>query len=1051
MKAIKKSDLLNLVASLADFGQKRALITSLVENRELTEEDVAALILRDVEQNSGLYAKTIQGEPTLQFLWERFQAYPQYLARALVRARPDLFYLYGFAFRLVMKLKADLGPVLIAPQRPTSEYNVSVFMKELPDLVQRDLIGLDRECRFREALFFMSRDTSLGFEFIDEAETRAETAYERDVQKEVRSYCERLLALQFPDFVSEVHGQVFPSFHVRWWIDQVLEKPRVLNIGDTSTHKTAFSTIATHHYGCRRTLVLCPPHARPNWMREINRYFSNPDERVFLLRNSREVSQLGSNKAEYTVVGYSTLIEKGVVEALTAARFEGLIWDECHYGNNVAGSEPAQRATACATIIRELPLKRILALSATPFENEIKELGSIAAVMQPEVFPTAESFRNARTEDPRFVREFFAEHIVEVAAYEVRDLPPITPKPWEDLFAPVLIDTLPGHRNLYEWVKEDTEKVLTPAQKVARLLLTTTHPHKVQPYYPWTKEQQEVFSRWDLSTKLVWLKERVTRELEEGAKVVVATGIHVEGITRPGDDEDEIWVGRLLQEWFGNDAVLILDGTVSQAVGRDGSSDRDRLITRWRSDPSARILLVSMRACPDAVNLSVPALPGIKKLFITALCYPWVPWKQFLGRFWRDGQGVPVEYAVPVLRGTIDEALLNLVAYKWHLQQLFRAQVPLTEEEWQFLNGKMDLRQLAEAARSNIEKVNIIGALVRGRGEESVLDVLRDAYGTSTNGDVFARAFLATQDTGTSGNIARFMRRVITKFIEQGLVHAEGILDAGCGLLTLERFLDLPVYGVDLNSNMIGLARDHSNHQGKNACVGFLSRLTEEWREKFELTVVSLVLDWTSLSKKSERNDLPERLAILSELVRVTHPYGRIWITATEQSMDQEILDTWIQALATQGFTIVEELTGLVCATDHKRSGAKAFAFWSLCFTPNGNPLSTRDVEAFRFKFETERVKVKRGSKGDSKTPPQETHRTGHTEFEIVERSGSVHTTDEAALRATVHEVGRLANVSDLKGWKFHQPPSVNLDWRILTALQARGALDDELHRRGLS
>jgi SAM-dependent methyltransferase len=760
------------------------------------------------------------------------------------------------------------------------------------------------------------------------------------------------------------------------------------------------------------------------------------------------VDQVWKSEAQYIVLGYSTLIQDNAVEVLKAIPFDGLTWDECHYGNNIGGSSPAKRAADCAELIQSLPLKRLIALSATPWENEVGEFGAVASTLRPDIFLTAESFKRARVHDPRLLREFFSSSIVEVELHEVRDLPPITPKPWEDLFGATTITMTGEHQEIYTRVREDEEVVLPAAQKVGRLLLTATHPHQIKRHYVWGETQKSFFTTWQLSSKLHWLKEKVTKKLAEGAKVVVATGIYAEGVTRPAEDEEsEIWVGQVLKEWFGESQVIILDGTITQTVDATGTSERDRLIRRWRSDPETRVLLISMRACPNSVNLSVPALPGITKLFITALCYPWVPWKQFLGRFWRDGQGVEVEYVVPVFQETIDEALLRLVSRKWQIQQLFRAQVPLTDEEWQYLDGKIDLRRLAEESRSDTEKVNIIGALVQGRGEKAAANVLSDTYGTSSNGEVFARAFLAVQEYSTSGNIARFMRPIIEKYFEQGLVHAEGILDAGCGPLTLERYLNKPVYGVDLNPHVLRLAKSHSAHQGRNARAGVLSTLPQEWTGKFELTVTSLVLDWTSLAKTPSTPSSSERLGIIAELVRVTHPQGRIWITATHKSMNEEILDTWVRTLQAQGFHIIEELTGLVRATDIDR-GDRPFMFWSLCFVPNGKPFTSREADAFRFVFETERTKVKRGGEGERSEPKHK--REPHHLFEIIERSGRIQTTDKAALEVATHEVERLAQLADLKGWRFHHPPTIALDWRLLASLHARGTLDEELRRRGL-
>ncbi len=1038
MKKISKRELLELVASLPDGESKKMLIAHLLKTGEVTEEEVASMVVEDVRQNLAKFSEAFQNDELLRFLWNRFQNYPQYLARALVRARPDLFYAYGFAFRLIMKLRANLGPVVLRPRHPSEDEDPSVFMAGLPAMVRTDIFALEKECRFREYLYVFSRDPQIGFEMLADDIRKATSDYERLILEGVRDYSQRLLSMTFPGFVQTFHGSPFPAFHVRWWIDQVESVPRVLNIGDTGTQKTAFATMAMDHYGSSKVLVLCTANARLHWSREISAYLQEPDGRVFLVANRGEAALAAKSKAQFIIVAYSTLIQRGVVETLKAIPFDGLIWDECQYGKNVAGVHPAQRAAACAALFRELPLKRLIALSATPWENHPIELGAVASALRPDVFPSPEIFRQGRPEDPRFLREFFAANVVEVELREIKDLPPILPKPWEDLFGAELIKLNDDHQEVYTFVRENDKVKLQPAQKVGRLLLTTVHPHKVQAKYEWPPELASAFDNWELSTKLQWLKDRLTKEIEAGAKVVVGTGIYAEGITRPENGNDsETWVGGLLKEWFGQDKVIVIDGTVSQTIEADGSSERDRLIQRWRSDPEARILLVSMRACPDSINLTVPALPGVNKLFVTTLSYPWVPWKQFLGRFWREGQGVPVEYCVPVLQGTIDESLLRLVTRKWGIQQLFRAQVPLTEEEMAFLDKRVNIRKLAEESRSDQDKVNIFGMMVQGRGEQGAKQKFDSAYGASTNGEIFARAFLSVQEFATSGHISRFMKTVIEQFEAQGLIHESGILDAGCGPLTLERRLGQAIHGIDMNPHMIDLARPLSPHQGQNARVGFLSQLPTEWTAKFELVVASLVLDWSSLQAKAGK--LPERLAILGELVRVCHPFGRVWLTATRQSLNGEILQTWLFALQANGFSLVEELSGLVQATDACGSG-EPFSFWSICFSPNGRNFRIGNPQDFRFVFETERVKKIRGRNGDDKEKEQKEHRRIiHQEFKVVQLSGATFEAKAAGQQAVEREVGRLIT-SNLKGWKFHKTP--NLDWRTLEKLHQRGLLE---------
>jgi hypothetical protein len=143
------------------------------------------------------------------------------------------------------------------------------------------------------------------------------------------------------------------------------------------------------------------------------------------------------------------------------------------------------------------------------------------------------------------------------------------------------------------------------------------------------------------------------------------------------------------------------------------------------------------------------------------------------------------------------------------------------------------------------------------------------------------------------------------------------------------------------------------------------------------------------------------------------------------------------------------ELTGLVRAVDGKRGG-KPFCFWSVCFSPNGKPFTARSVDPFRFVFEKERVKVKRGARGGEPLAPIEQTKEKHDVFEIVHQNGLVQMSSDAVLEATTREVERLTAIPEQSNWRFHRPPTVKLDWRQLAKLHARGALDEFMRRRGL-
>src|SRR3989344_5239103 len=445
---------------------------------EFSEAELADYIVNDVEENFETYRALLGHKgKSAEALLQYFADHPTYLARALVQVHPDIFYAEGFAHRFALRLRADLGRVLKRPRSAGGEAEPSIFLAGLPAGGPNNLMNLDRERRLRELLWFFSADSEFGLQALSE-EIAADVTdpFIRDVLVELEQYCRHLLELQFPDFVDELNGLAFPSFHVRWWIDSSQSMSRLLNMGDTGTQKTAFAVVAAQQAGSRKVLVLCPAHARSMWSREIGCYFKHPPN-VHTIHRRAQVEEIALSEADYIIVGYGAITDPQVREALKQHPFDTLIWDEAHYARHAWGASASQRGLACMELISELPVQRVFALSATPWENHPGELGAIAAMLRPDLFPDAGALYRTGSFDPRFLRELFALNILEVELPEVINLPTITPRPSEDLFGVEYIDMQPHHQAGYEFVRETEQSPLVSVAKVQRLLLATIHPH----------------------------------------------------------------------------------------------------------------------------------------------------------------------------------------------------------------------------------------------------------------------------------------------------------------------------------------------------------------------------------------------------------------------------------------------------------------------------------------------------------------------------------------------------------------------------------------------
>lgn len=1047
MERITKPRLVRLIQRMKDDQTRRSLIAILLKDGTLTEDDLAAFAAQEIEEHLDRFLAALKEDRLLQFYWERFKDYPQYLARALARLRPDLFYTYGLAFRFILKLRTDLGMVVLPPHRPGDEPLGVEPMPALVREIRQDLFALDLECRFREFLYFFSVNIVEGRALLDEEIARTSTDYDREVLTAVRERVAELLDMEFPGIVPTLNGRPFPALHVRWWIAQAHDIPRCLNIGGTGTYKTSFATLMMCRDPREHILVLCAPHARKHWSREMTTYFRKPPA-IRVIQRAKELRS--RSDALFTVVGYSTLIRPDAVEELLAQSFDGLIMDECQYGKGVIGSESqrATRAVASQRLARELPLKRFIALSATPWENRPDELAAIATALRPDLFPTPEQFlKSGAGQSPRFLRELFADQVLEIELREISDLPPITPKPWEDLCGAEPIVMTPEHAALYRFVRdlepEDGDEGPSPIQKVQLLLQAAIHPHLLERHMDWPDELRIAFRDWRLSTKLRWLREFVSTHIDN-AKIVIGTGIYVEGITRlENGDVETAFVDRLLREWFGTDHVLTIDGTVSAHANGSGKSPRDALIERWRTDPTVRVLLVSMRACPDSVNLTIPKTDGIMKLWVTTLSFGWKPWEQFLGRYWREGQGVPVEYRVPILVDSIDEDLLRLNQEKWRVQRLFRAQVPLSESEWGLLR-KSGIQQLGTLLRSSVKEVHRITSMMRGRGENGCATAYATKDGMRTNAELFAEHFVRIQEYAGSGHISRFLSRAIDEFVKAGLIRDERCLDAGCGPLTMARRRNTPWHSIDMNPHMIAAGRQLAGNLAEHARVGFLSELPEEWTGRFDLVVASLVLHFSSRS--AVRHAEPERLRILRELTRVTNPHGLLWLMWNEGYQTDETFLSWVEGFTREGFTM-HPLSGLVHATEAPTT--QPFRCWSLLVSPDGHVPTFASTDPFRFPFELTRRKMIHGRDPDrDRPPPKDTReRKAYQYFEVRDVRTRTATADIAAARTVaVAEFQRIvaaANAGKTIDRKLHGvPQELASNWRVIEELQRRGILD---------
>lgn len=1064
----RHEQVLRLLAGMPDDENKFRRIETLYQGGHLSDEDCYHLLVQSIQNNPRYYFEQIVGDDVLTYAWQKFQGNPKALAEALVRARPDIFYGdQAWVTRLVIEIQssarlgAELGMISIPPRRGGGD-GIGRNIKADASLLSRipkEFRELEVSSCVRELIYWFSRDIAMGDDYVAEQAAKADSDYEREIWIEAHGRIRSFLQMAFPYAVGRIDGNLFPSVHVRWWLALSEKEKRVLNIGDTGTYKTSYGAIAVREAGCELVLVLCAPNARANWERELKIYF--PDMRAYgkiWVVDSVDKAFWKPPQTQFLIVGYPQLVNNEIVEWLRRVPFDGLIWDECQYGKNFSGADPAARAVACQWLISVAGhrLKKTVALSATPWENSPEEFAALAVMLRPDLFPDHEAFKcSGAWASPRFLRALFETCILEVDVDEIEDLPPVAPDPWQDLFGAVAVPTTDLQEAIYDYMLEyspdngeedgdgepeeadSSARGINASQKVRHLLYATDMPQvlsKLGHLYDWPDEIKTAIADWRTSAKLVWLKEFIDARKDK-AKFVVGSGLYIEGVTCPVNGDTNIfWMGDLLRAWYGEEAVLILDGSVR-------NSARDDLIERWRRDPEARILLISQRTCPDSINLSlmIRGDPSVEKLYNIGFSHGWIPWKQFRGRFRRRGQKVPIVCVSPVIEGSVDESRLDLLRRKWKLQVLFRSSVPPTEEELDELRGEAG--RIADRVTPK-QRVRRINTAMQGRGEEGALAYYGQESGLSSNAEVFARDYVKVQDRHASGHIARFMR----KTLEDGLMplglldDPQYIADLACGPGTLARYLKQRVSGIDFNPHMIRIARELAPEFTDQLIVGRLTALPDEWTNRFRLSVCSMALDWLDWSPTD-----PDcgRLRAMREILRVTEPHGIVWLTFHDHALSATLYKAWTRELRRQGCQILP-VSGRVVPIGLSDSTKPAFAFWSICFTPNGNVVRLPDASPFSFAFEHEKSMWKQGGHKKPKLGGDGEPRL-YEDFEIVDPSGKEPAVlDKDAIRQTARrELERYGNRVGAKPLNIAKRliEELNLDWRNLERLRRRGII----------
>jgi superfamily II DNA or RNA helicase len=397
--------------------------------------------------------------------------------------------------------------------------------------------------------------------------------------------------------------------------------------------------ILTHRAPSKTTklpfLVVAPRSVVYNWIDEAAHFA--PKLRVVEYRGAgREKLRERFDEFDIIVTTYETL--RRDITHLAAVEFDTVILDEAQAIKNPA-SQTAKASRLLVALHR-------LALTGTPIENQLGELGSIFDFLNPDLLgrlPRIEVLTAARVPSKRELQQLAEDLrpfiLRRTKAQVLPDLPPKTEQV-------LLCDMRPDQRELYDQLRAGYQvsllerveshgvsgSAIQVLEALLRLRQMACHPGLVD-------------TSWEEagSAKLEALFDQVSEVLDEGHKVLVFSQFtRLLGYVRRHLDEQEV-------------PYAYLDGK---------TRDRGEVVERFQSDPECNLFLISLKAGGLGLNLTAAGY--------VFLLDPW--WNpaveaQAIDRTHRIGQTQPVFAYRMIARDTVEEKLLEMQAAKRDLAE----------------------------------------------------------------------------------------------------------------------------------------------------------------------------------------------------------------------------------------------------------------------------------------------------------------------------------------------------------------------------------------------
>ncbi len=190
------------------------------------------------------------------------------------------------------------------------------------------------------------------------------------------------------EFVSTFRPDMLMTYQIQG-VETAQKAGNFLFADDMGLGKTAQTLKIAEELGCR-TLVVCPSTLVDEWGSQIKKF---TESETVLIKGSWPVRAKlwkfwkSCHPVHYVVMSWDSLRnKKDLASAQDYCRDGLIIFDEITKGKNAQ----AQRSKAAAS----LKARRVLGITGSPIENNLKELWHILRLVRPELFPNYERFAN---------------------------------------------------------------------------------------------------------------------------------------------------------------------------------------------------------------------------------------------------------------------------------------------------------------------------------------------------------------------------------------------------------------------------------------------------------------------------------------------------------------------------------------------------------------------------------------------------------------------------------------------------------------------------------